>query len=120
LTEKSLYFSQKKLQFGLKKLISRRWPDVYIFGLTKKKTNENVDSHLFAFGRSSANIKTILKIIASFRTIWRQSCFYYCFYCAVHRVYIRLGTLCINWSPCVCTLENWTKFGAYIFYSTGW
>lgn len=25
------------LQFGLKKLISRRWPDVYIFGLTKKK-----------------------------------------------------------------------------------
>lgn len=62
------------LQFSLnekKKLISRRWPDVYIFGLTTEKKNsrnENVDSHLFAFGRPSANIKTILKIIASLRT----------------------------------------------------
>lgn len=81
-----------------KKLISRRWPDVYIFGLTteKKKNsrNENVDSHLFAFGRPSANIKTILKIIASLRTIWRQSCFYCCFYCAY--VWILTQPMCIG------------------------
>lgn len=28
------------LQFGLKKLISRRWPDVYIFGLTTEKKKQ--------------------------------------------------------------------------------